>query len=81
MTTGQAIITDQDSKLVETYEGQYVALVLLLIFHLGFEPVSRFSTKLGHVNRQAVEMTPTDSTRSIFFAGGTSIYLDRYRAY
>eukprot|EP01050_Picozoa_sp_SAG11_P044344 SAG11_NODE_21511_length_423_cov_81.768519_1_plen_24_part_01 len=24
MTTGQAIITDQDSKLVETYEGQYV---------------------------------------------------------
>eukprot|EP01050_Picozoa_sp_SAG11_P052607 SAG11_NODE_30571_length_299_cov_3.090000_1_plen_40_part_01 len=40
MTTGQAIITD--SKLVETYEGQYVALVLLLIFHLGFEPVSRF---------------------------------------
>eukprot|EP01050_Picozoa_sp_SAG11_P006969 SAG11_NODE_565_length_8503_cov_20.810209_6_plen_38_part_00 len=31
MTTGQAIITDQDSKLVETYEGQYVALVLLLI--------------------------------------------------
>ena len=58
MTPGQAIITDQDSKLVETYEGQYVALVLLLIFHLGFEPVSRFSTKLGHVNRQTVEMTP-----------------------
>eukprot|EP01050_Picozoa_sp_SAG11_P064226 SAG11_NODE_44140_length_158_cov_35.491525_1_plen_26_part_10 len=26
MTTGQANITDQDSKLVETYEGQYVAL-------------------------------------------------------
>ena len=51
MTTGQAIFTDQDSKLVETYEGQYVALVLLLIFHLGFEPVSRFSTKLGHVIR------------------------------
>eukprot|EP01050_Picozoa_sp_SAG11_P048411 SAG11_NODE_25884_length_352_cov_4.434783_1_plen_39_part_10 len=39
MTTGKA----RDSKLVETYEGQYVALVLLLIFHLGFEPVSRFS--------------------------------------
>ena len=65
MTTGQAIITDQDSKLVETYEGQYVALVLLLIFHLGFEPVSRFSTKLGHVNRQTVQMTPTDSKPSL----------------
>ena len=63
MTTGQAIITDQDSKLVETYEGQYVALVLLLIFHLGFEPVSRFSTKLGHVNRQTDRMTPTYSTK------------------
>ena len=61
MTTGQAIITDQDSKLVETYEGQYVALVLLLIFHLGFEPVSRFSTKLGHVNRQTDP--PNDSSR------------------
>ena len=62
MTTGQAIFTDQDSKLVETYEGQYVALVLLLIFHLGFEPVSRFSTKLGHVNRQTDQIASSDST-------------------
>ena len=49
MTTGQAIITDQDSKLVETYEGQYVALVLLSIFHLWFGSVSRFLSKLGYV--------------------------------
>ena len=64
MTTGQAIITDQDSKLVETYEGQYVALVVLLIFHLGFEPVSRFSTKLGHVLLSSTKFSSIVSIKS-----------------
>ena len=40
---------DQDSNLVETYEGQNVALMLLWTFHLWFGSVSRFLSKLGYI--------------------------------
>ncbi len=58
----QAIITDQDSNLVETYEGQNVALVLKSIFYLGFGSVSRFLSKLGRVFVKNAKITPPDSS-------------------